>query len=60
MNSMGKNVNVHERPNLNWILETLELRIYSIDRSILNPIKLSPSVVRSLIVVDRGSLPWFP
>jgi len=39
---------------LNWILEILELRIYSIDRSILNLIKLSPSVVR-LIVVYRGS-----
>ena len=39
---------------LNWILEILELRIYSIDRSILNLIKLSPSVVR-LIVVHHGS-----
>ena len=38
----------------NWILEILELRIYSIDRSILNLIKLSPSVVR-LIVVHHGS-----
>ena len=39
---------------LNWILEILELRIYSIDRSILNLIKLSPSVVR-LIVVHHSS-----
>ena len=40
--------------NLNWIQQILELRIYSINRSILNLIKLSPSVVR-LIVVHRGS-----